>query len=1194
MMRLILKIGLFNLFILNQLILVYGQEIEYSKGSYHFFENKGQWPEQVLYKTDLDGGKIWLEENRVLYQWQDFSELHHAHDHPGEHQKDEFELKQDLVAANFVNCNSNITTERQYPTKYYENYFLGNDPSHWASEVRGYNHVKYKSLYEGVDLLFFEKDLELKYEFQLAPNADPSQIKIQYEGHKKLKLNREGDLTIIAGLGQIVEKKPYAYQIKNGKFVEVPCSFRLEGDVVSFELEDYDKSLALIIDPILVFATYCGSTSDNFGMTATYAYDGKGYSAGMIYGPSYPCPDPDVYNCTSNITTDLTGSQTTDVFVSKYSEDGTEMLWTNFIGGGDNTQGTETVHSLICDTSNNVYLYGATSSTDFPIVGGFQTLNNGGTLLNVVNNGVNCGSDGTDIYVAKISEDGSDLLGSTYIGGTGNDGVNYRPSAIPYNSAIFYDSLVTNYGDQFRGEIMLDSSNNILIASSTRSDDFPVSGGFQMSPGGQQDAVIFKISADFSTLMWSSYYGGSANDAGFSVKIDSSFNVILAGGTSSTNLPNTTGGFQPAYAGGPTDGYVAKISSDGSTMIQSTYVGTDDYDNVFFAEIDRWDNVYVLGQSEGDMPVSPGVYNNAGSSQFIWKLMPSLAATDYTTVFGSGDGDIDISPSAFLVDFCGNVYVSGWGANILASTELDDMPTTADAYQEESPNGFDFYMIVLENDAEDIIYGSYMGGDDSNEHVDGGTSRFDKYGVVYQSVCGGCGGNSDFPTTSGAWSATNDATNCNNLLFKFDFEIVPKAQFTLDTLEGCAPLNITVSNSSTDTINYDWTFPPGVTVITPGINPEIVIDVPGTYEIILTIEDTICNLTDTAKKTITVYPALELYVPDDTIICELIDPWDLTANTNGTATSVTWSTNLSFDPPLNTPGVDSTITVAPTEGTTYYVMATNGWPLCDLIDSVQVLYVDGAINMMPDTIVCLGSDANLYVTNLIPEIPVTYEWEPMEYISNIDGGTATGHPPESMWFYVTAETETGCIVRDSAYVTVAGIDPSTISATADPTSVLEYGTTVLTTLPAGYSYQWEPVEGVTNPNNQITEAQIVETTTFEVTISDGLCDYRTQVTVTALEFICGDVYIYVPSAFSPDANNENDVLYVYGQNIEEMEWKIFDRWGEKVFESNDQSDGWDGTYKGRPLDPDVYVYHLKVKCADNQENLIKGNITILR
>ena len=104
---------------------------------------------------------------------------------------------------------------------------------------------------------------------------------------------------------------------------------------------------------------------------------------------------------------------------------------------------------------------------------------------------------------------------------------------------------------------------------------------------------------------------------------------------------------------------------------------------------------------------------------------------------------------------------------------------------------FDFYLMVLERDFLGLLYATYIGGPVAQEHVDGGTSRFDKNGVVYQSVCGGCGGHSDFPTSSGVWSNTNNSSNCNNLVFKFDFELIPSAEFSSSVVQGCEDLSVT-------------------------------------------------------------------------------------------------------------------------------------------------------------------------------------------------------------------------------------------------------------------------------------------------------------------------------------------------------------------------------------------------------------------
>ncbi|MBD3638433.1 MAG: gliding motility-associated C-terminal domain-containing protein [Crocinitomicaceae bacterium] len=1172
---------------------VYSQDMSHEPGIYKFQENKGQWPGHVNFKADVSGGNIWLEQTRIIYHFYQRDDFHH---HLGENLKEfDAEVKEHLIYAKFLGSNENPSLEKLSTCPEYYNYFIGNDKSRWAKNVKAYKEVVYKDLYPGIHLTFFEKEGQLKYEYQLDPGADPSQIQLKYYGAIKVKKTREGSIVVKGPLGEIIEEKPYVYQIKNGKVIEVESEFELSDDqVLSFNIGEYDPSLKLVIDPVLVFATYSGSVTDNFGMTATYAYDGKAYSAGMIYGNAYPAPDTS-WNNTPNITVASTGVATTDAFVSKYSADGTTMIWTNFVGGGDNTQGTETVHSLICDKSDNIYMYGVTSSLDFPLMNAFQSSHSGGASLNVQFNGTNFGSVGTDIYVTKISADGLNLMGSTYIGGSQNDGVNYKVTSGSYNSVAAYDSLTTNYGDQFRGEIMLDSLNNIMIASCTRSTDFPTQTPFQAANAGQQDGVVFKLSSDFSSLLWSSYFGGSQNDACYSVKIDSSYNILMAGGTSSSNLPATIGALTPTYQGGKTDGFVAKITPDGTTLIRTSYIGTSVYDQTIFVETDRWNNVYIVGQSLGSMPIFNAPYSNPGSSQYIMKLTPDLTAIEYSTVFGNGNGQINISPSAFLVDVCGNVYVSGWGANILQSVPLNGMPTTTDAFQQTSPNGFDFYLFVLERDAQSVLYASYMGGNQADEHVDGGTSRFDKFGVVYQSVCGGCGGISDFPTTAGAWSSQNLSSNCNNLIFKYDFEIVPVAEFLISDLEGCAPFTFILDNESNDTINSVWTFPPEAIVVQGGVNPQIMFESPGQYEIILSITDTICNLQDTALKIINVYDSLNLNVSNDTVLCNSISI-DIWANSNGTATSFNWYDDPGLTNQINAGGLDSAITVNPVVTTTYYVQATNGWSLCDKIDSVTIYMSDGAMSIDPADSICVGDTTQLMAHNLLPSQSITYTWSPTQDIVQTDDSIAWVNPPSSQYFYVTGVTSSGCVFTDSVWVHVDWIDPATVYATATPDSIPEGGSSVLEAFPndPSYTYLWAPPLGLSSNIGQTVTTSVEQTTTYTMLMSGNGCTRTATVTVYVLEFICGDIYIFIPSAFTPNGDGENDMVYVRGQNLEEIDLKIFDRWGELVFEATDQSQGWDGTFKGKPLDPDVYVYHLKAVCFDGQETLIKGNITLLR
>ncbi len=1167
------------------------QEINHSHSIHHaFVENAGQWKKEVLFKSKMDGGNLWVEQGRFLFQFQDFSNLRKNHGHISD--DSDTDLAQRFVELIFWGANDVTEIEKSEKTETYYNYFLGNDRSKWKSNVHGYGEAVLHDLYDGVDMKLIEDEFELKYEFHVQPHVDPSVIQMEYNGHDKIQLDRKGNLFVKTDIGEIIEQKPYVYQIVNGNVREVECEFVLDGNKVGFELGTYNPNAILIIDPVLVFATYSGSVTDNFGMTATYGYDGSAYSGGIVFGNSYPTPAP-AWNTSTTITNvmptanDAAGTYgVTDVFISKYSSDGTSMLWTCFIGGGDDVQGTETVHSLICDELNNVYLYGATSSDDFPLQNAYQnTLAGGAANTNFTSNGVHHYTNGTDIYVSKLSADGLNLLGSTYIGGTENDGVSYN------TNVALADSLVTNYGDPFRGEIMLDQNDNVIIASCTKSNNFPILNAFQPLSGGMQDGVIFKLTNDLSGLIWSSYYGGSNNDACYSVKVDELDNVVFAGGTASNDLQGTGAGWQPTYNGGETDGFVVKIPPGAGSITNASYIGTSNYDQVFFVEIDRINNIYLVGQSEnGAFPVINSTYVDPGSSQFVMRLDSTLVGVMNSTVWGSQNNAIDISPSAFLVDICGNIYISGWGKSLATGAAAIDMPITNDALQSNTVNP-DFYLLVIERDFADTLYATYIGGNQAGEHVDGGTSRFDENGIVYQSVCGGCGSFSDFTTTPGAWSDQNLSGNCNNLIFKFDFELIPSAEFTVDDNIGCLPFTVTFDNFSTDSDSYIWDFGNGDTTSII-FEPVITYDSVGVYNVYLYVTDSICLLTDTAEITITVYDSLELAVTPYQELCVPI-PIDLTAFTNGTATQFIWSSNAGFTDTLNTDLSDSVYTATPPGPTTYYVMASNGG--CSVMDSVVVDFIGSALVLTANDSICAGESTIVTATNSNPSITFTYAWEPDSVIvTPSTSNTVTVAPQTSQYIYVTATSSNGCVVEDSIQIYVGYVPPGAVSATAEDYLVPVGGETTLTGEPSGYSYTWTPEDGVSNPTSRITDVIVDEPTLFVFTVSDGICTVADTVYVNTYTFICDDPYVFVPNAFSPNGDNENDVLYVRGELIGKMEFRIYDRWGELVFESFDRLIGWDGTFRGKALDPDVYDYYLRVTCIDNLETIIKGNITLIR
>ena len=388
-------------------------------------------------------------------------------------------------------------------------------------------------------------------------------------------------------------------------------------------------------------------------------------------------------------------------------------MYSTYLGGN----GDDNPHSLFVNLSGELYVLGSSTSSNFPVTSvAYDNTHNGGY----------------DIVVVRFNSSGSTLLNSTYVGGSGEDG-------------YFTSSLARNYADEGRGEIIVDSLGSVYVASYTRSTNFPVTpGAVRTVRGGAQDACIFRMPANLGSLIFSTFLGGSGEDGAFSLKLDQNKDIICGAGTASADFP-VVGGFKGTF-GGTIDGWVAKLNPSGTTLMASTYLGTSSYDQVYFVEIDRWNNVYAFGQTLGAYPVVGTVYSNSGGKQFIQKMNNALSTSMISTVFGSvGASQINISPTAFLIDRCDNIYISGWGGNVNAGHSGGNtfgMPVTGGALR-STTDGSDFYFLVLTRDARSLLYATYFGGDGSvGEHVDGGTSRFDPEGVVYQAICSGCGGNS--------------------------------------------------------------------------------------------------------------------------------------------------------------------------------------------------------------------------------------------------------------------------------------------------------------------------------------------------------------------------------------------------------------------------------------------------------------------
>jgi len=751
-----------------------------------FIENRGQWPAAVRYRAALPGGgQLFAEADGLRLALLADGALAHPSGHAAEgagHRAAAASaaavapsgaLRAHAFDLRFVGAAPTAHPVAASRTAEHRNFFQGSDPSHWAADVRSYRTLDYPELWPGVGARFYENDQQrLEYDFTVAPGADPSAIGVRHAG-AEVALDARGNLVLTTSVGTVRELAPQAWQTNAaGARRPVACRYALSaGGTVRFALGDYDRALPLTIDPTVVFATYTGSTATNWGFTATYDAQGNLYSGGIAFSLGYPA-SPGAYQTTF--------AGIIDMALIKYdvTKSGpAARAWATYVGG---SQG-DFPHSLVTNAQGELLVLGSTGSANFPTTAGaVQRTFAGGPAADPFGDAAQSSIyqvNGSDIVVCRLSASGAALQASTYLGGSNNDGL------LPLNPYTATPQLAHNYGDPFRGDILTDATGNVYIASSTSSTNFPVARGFQSTyRGGTSDGVVCKLNAGLTALLWGSYLGGSASDATYSLQLEpATGDVYVAGGTLSADLSGTTGALNPR-AFGNVDGFAARIAASGTSLVRATYLGTSAYDQAYFLQLGGDGGVYVFGQTLGAYPTTSGLYGNANGRQFIHKLDANLTRTQLATVFGSGRSVVDIVPTAFLVDRCDRVYVSGWGgpnngsgssssylyANLGGNTV--GLPTTAYAVQPQT-DGADFYLAQFSSGLTTLSYGTFFGGSEP-EHVDGGTSRFDPRGVVYQAVCA-CFTNRGFPVPMGAnyyADNTGSPSTCNNAAFVLNFQ----------------------------------------------------------------------------------------------------------------------------------------------------------------------------------------------------------------------------------------------------------------------------------------------------------------------------------------------------------------------------------------------------------------------------------------
>lgn len=1183
-------------------LLVFVGGRSYSQTPIEFVENQGQWGDWISYRANIRSGEVFLEKDGFRFLLADptnglkLDKFHHGQG------KINPTLSFHVYKVSFEGANTPELVGGKYQDVYY-NYFLDNDPKRWKTGIHPCFNVDYKGLYQGIDMHVASENGNIIYEFMVKPHADPNKIKLKFDGQESIRI-RNKNLVISTSVGQVEEVKPYAYQYINDEKVQVSCEYVLEGNTVTFSFPDgYDHSQQVVIDPIVLWSTMTASTADNWGFTATYDNAGNFYAGGLVNcarvpGTSFPIT-PGAFQTTwgggfgSSLPSE-NYAYAADIAIMKFNSSGTSRIYATYIGGAQN----EHPHSMIVDPSGNLVIAGRTLSTNYPVTSSaYQGSNRGGW----------------DIVVTSLNATGTALIGSTYIGGTGHDCVNYD------SSFAAYGELKYNYGDDSRSEVQVDNAGNIYVAACTQSTNFPTTpSAIATTLSGLQDGVVIKLNPTVSSLIWSTYLGGSGSDAAYVLAFDKlQQHVYVAGGTNSTNFPTTAGRWRTSYGGGGADGFTVEFDNVSSyALTKGTFVGTGGFDQVYGIQIDDSDHVYVMGQSVGGtFPTTTGVWSNPSSCQFIMKMDNGLTTDLISTVFGSGTPTAtNISPTAFLVDTCGNVYVSGWGGNVgtaAASGLCTGMTTTPGCHRPTTADGRDFYFIVLGPAMNTLRYATYFGRDCSapgqewmGEHVDGGTSRFSKQGIIYQGICANCGGSpagggcpNVFPTTTGVWGSLVGSSNCNEAALKIEFNIGP---VTCDVLagpatSGCAPLTVNFTNLSTNGLTYLWDFGDGSPTTTT-FSPSHTFTASGVFTVRLTSANSNACFKTEDTFTLNIVVDTGKITPGFTyVLTDSCDPY-IASFTN---TSTDFVGTPTYEWHLGDGTIYHGTTPAdhnyPDTGTYTVMLIMSDTAACKSPDTVMhtIRFSNQEVSAkftIPDSL-CLGQSFSPQLT-LLNVTSIVWDFG--------DGNSSTVFDPTYIYKSVGSYTVTmiasnpgGCGGGDTLVHSIKVLPVPFANFSYTPTLATPNVPTKFTNLSTNATrYSWDFGDNTTgtevNPVHQYnkTGSYKVCLTAFNNSDCPSIACKNVPAEVVPL--------LGLPTGFSPNGDGENDVLYVRGAAIKTMNLKIYNRWGQLVFETNDQKIGWDGTYNGQPQPIEAYGYVLNASFIDGTSRVLKGNVTLLR
>jgi hypothetical protein len=656
----------------------------YDKLPLSFEANQGQTDAQVKFLSRGRGYALFLTPSEAvlsLKKPQARAKAASLAKSPPSPETEETVLRMQLIGSNSA---PKVLGKEALPGRV--NYLIGKDPAKWHTKIPTYGKVAYEDVYPGVELVYYGNQGQLEYDFVVAPGADPHTIKLAFKGADHIQVNPAGELVLHTASGDIRMHKPVIYQEIGGARKPVDGGYVLKDDHrVGFRVTAWDRAQPLVIDPVLSYSTYLGGNADDKGNDIAVSLAGNAYVVGTTASTNFPTAKP---------LQEANGGET-DVFVAKLSRDGSALIYATYLGGS----GTEEGMGIALNLRGNAYITGTTASTDFPTVHALQP-DNGGNF---------------DAFVAELSRDGSALIYSTYLGGSGNEIDAFRSHS--------------NIGVDFRG--------NAYVVGTTYSADFPTkAGAFQRNLKGPNDAFVAKLSRDGTALIYSTYLGGSGYEIGLAIDVTPRGDAYVAGSIFfSSDFPTTPGAFQTSCG---SDVTVTKLRRNGSGLVYSTCIGGSDFDFAGGIDVDARGHAYVAGNTvSSDFPTARALQSAYGGNRdaFVLKLTPGGSNLIYSTYLGGSKADLAFD---IAVDVRGNAYITG-------GSESSDLATVNPLQATCHANAFgdcgDAIVATLNPTGSSLTFSTFLGGSGS----DGGEGiAVDILGNSY--ITGVTFDTNDFPT----------------------------------------------------------------------------------------------------------------------------------------------------------------------------------------------------------------------------------------------------------------------------------------------------------------------------------------------------------------------------------------------------------------------------------------------------------------